>query len=203
MASLTFPLPVSATADLPTRQSLPVLGYDGSTTRTRGGQPLSARFGDRLWRMALTMPSGYHAAHRRWQALLSLLEQPGASLLMPVRPYTGPALDPGGAALGASSPNLHTISADRREIRISGLPAGYTISAGDFLSFTYSSSPTRYALHHVRPSRSCRPCTRPQPPPPPSSWSRLTRNSSSRPRCRSARMIRSSPRGTFLTWCKA
>ena len=44
-----------------------------------------------------------------------------------------------------------TISAmqNGREMRVAGLPAGYTLTAGDFISFPYGSSPTRYAFHQV------------------------------------------------------
>jgi hypothetical protein len=36
-----------------------------------------------------------------------------------------------------------------RELRVTGLPSGYVLSAGDMLSFQYGASPVRYALHRI------------------------------------------------------
>ena len=38
---------------------------------------------------------------------------------------------------------------DNKRLSIQGLPTNYELTPGDFLSFTYGSSPTRYALHQV------------------------------------------------------
>jgi hypothetical protein len=36
-----------------------------------------------------------------------------------------------------------------RELRITGLPVGYVLSAGDMLGFQYGSNPVRHALHRI------------------------------------------------------
>lgn len=56
-----------------------------------------------------------------------------------------PAADPDGSKLGASTPTIHTIAANRKEMRVTGLPAGYVLSAGDMLAVDYG-SPSRRSL---------------------------------------------------------
>lgn len=51
--------------------------------------------------------------------------------------------------LGAAIPRIHSVAANNREMRISGLSAGYVISDGDYLSFAFGASPLRYAFHQV------------------------------------------------------
>ncbi len=83
--------------------------------------------------------------------LMSLIESLGGSkekfyLYDPMQPY--PQADPTGALLGAATPTLHTISADRRGLRVTGLPAGYVLTQGDYLAVDYG-APTRRALVRV------------------------------------------------------
>lgn len=51
------------------------------------------------------------------------------------RPY--PLLDPLGTLLTGFSPVLYDISVDRDRIRLAGLPNGYTISTGDYISIPH------------------------------------------------------------------
>jgi hypothetical protein len=61
-----------------------------------------------------------------------------------------PLLDPNRTGLAGFNPVIHNLpGADPREMQVSGLPAGYVLSAGDYLSFSYGSSPVRLALHRV------------------------------------------------------
>jgi hypothetical protein len=45
--------------------------------------------------------------------------------------------------------SLSEITADRKQIRLTGLPIPSALSVGDFLSFQYGSNPTRYAFHQI------------------------------------------------------
>jgi len=64
-------------------------------------------------------------------------------------PASAPRHDPFGAALAGHTPTIHALAPGGRELRLAGLPPGYVLSVGDFLSFSYGSNPTRYALHQV------------------------------------------------------
>jgi hypothetical protein len=86
-------------------------------------------------------------------ARAELLRQPGASFLVHQSHRAGPQADPEGTALGAASPTITGVAANNRDVTLAGLPAGYVLTEGDLLSFTYLSNPTRYALHRVMETR--------------------------------------------------
>lgn len=65
----------------------------------------------------------------------------------------GPRADPTGAALGASVVRVHSVNASNRSLMaLRGLPNGYVLSRGDYISFDYlnpvTSSPS-VALHRI------------------------------------------------------
>lgn len=115
---------------------------------TQGGEIITAALGQRLWGGTITLTQGYHDDIAATDARLSILREAGRSFLVYPRHKEFPRADPGGAILGASAPIIHALPS-AREIQISGLPSGYVISPGDFLSFAYGTSPVRQALHQV------------------------------------------------------
>lgn len=58
-----------------------------------------------------------------------------------------PATDPAGLILGSATPVIHALPAGNREIALSGLPAGYVLSRGDYIGFAYAGG--RRALHRI------------------------------------------------------
>lgn len=118
-------------------------------SRTRGGEQLTAEVGNVLWRGSAELTDYYHADADAIRAKLAILRRAGASFFVRPTHRIGPIKDPKGLILGGAAPNLQSVSANNREIRIAGLPAGYVISPGDYLSFAYGTSPVRYAFHHV------------------------------------------------------
>lgn len=54
-----------------------------------------------------------------------------------------------GSSFTETSAEIYAIGGDNKSLRIEGYPAGFIISAGDYLAFTYGSSPTNTALHQV------------------------------------------------------
>lgn len=119
------------------------------TSRLADGTVLTASLGAALWTGTIRLARRRHDASQSNEALLALLQRPGASFLLadPRRP--GPRRDPAGLALGTASPVLHTVEANMRELRLGGLPTGYELSPGDMLAFTYGSAPLRHALHRL------------------------------------------------------
>lgn len=126
--------------DLPSGQQI---------SRTRGGEILSADIAVRLWRGTATIAAAHHADADALRARLAWLGSAGRSFLAYPSPRIGPRLDPDGAILGASTPVIHTLASNNREMRISGLPPGYALSDGDCLSLVYGSSPVRYGFHQI------------------------------------------------------
>ncbi|AXQ94020.1 hypothetical protein LV780_09555 [Cereibacter azotoformans] len=117
-------------------------------SRTAAGEVLTADLGPRLWRGRITLPFLTHAEAEAVKAKLHLVRGGGASLLVYPPQKPAPVIDPTGAVLGGASPAINALSANR-EMKLEGLPVGYRISEGDFLSFAYGSNPTRRALHQA------------------------------------------------------
>lgn len=147
---LSWPLTVDQFfAGLPIQKISCRLGRSETTSETGGGEIISHGMGTRLWRGRVVLDKDSHAYWAAVEAKLALLEQPGASLLLWDTRMRGTILDPDLALLGASAPVIDDLAANNRELGLSGLPAGYEISAGDLLGFTYGANPTRYAYHRV------------------------------------------------------
>ena len=134
-------LPISA-------QSL-TLPEQMELNRTGSGEQLAADLGDRLWQGEITLGRLMRSEAGRSEVLIDLSRQAGRSFLLYDTRRPAPLLDPTGSILGAATPTIDTLSGDPRELRVTGLPAGYVLSPGDYLSFTYGASPVRYALHRV------------------------------------------------------
>lgn len=117
---------------------------------TRGGEQLAAEVGERLWRGEITLGRLELPETGRPEVLVDLLRAPGRSFMAYDRRRPYPLLDPGGTILGAAAPTILALNgSDARELRLQGLPAGYVLSPGDYLSFAYGSAPVRQALHRV------------------------------------------------------
>lgn len=148
--ALTYPLARFQFVDiLPVGEQSHYLPESMELNRTGGGEQLGADLGDRLWQGKITLGRLQRTEAGRPEMLIDVLRQAGRSFLVYDTRRPAPLLDPNGTILGASTPTIHTLSADPRELRITGLPATYVLSPGDYLSFTYGSNPVRYALHRV------------------------------------------------------
>lgn len=148
--ALVFPLPLATFADtlLVARATcdLPELVEQ---SRTAGGEQLTADMGERLWTGRIDLASMVRTEIGRPETLIQVLKQ-GRTFNIFDRRRLNPQADPNGTILGAASVTILALGGDPRELSLAGLPAGYTLSAGDYLSFAYTSlSITRQALHRV------------------------------------------------------
>lgn len=110
--------------------------------RTAGGEQLPAELGERLWTGQVTLGPLLRAETGRPEVLIDILRGAGRSFLVYDRRRPAPLSDPAGAILGAAAPVIDTLGADARELRVGGLPVGYQLSSGDYLSFPYGEVPT-------------------------------------------------------------
>jgi len=124
------------------RMSLPEVAQ---MTRTAGGETVVASLGRRLWRASVQLAPSTFADSQGVQARMRVIRRADASFL--VSPLIGrvPALDPLGTVASAAV-TVATVSADRVAVALAGLPAGYTMSAGDFLSISVNGIPH---LHQI------------------------------------------------------
>lgn len=146
--ALTFPLPLSFFSSLHVEQSSFDLPPGTTQSRTRGGEVIAADTHARLWTGRISIPPMLHGRAAQVSAKLRALRDARATLFVHPFPLWAPQSDPTGVTLGAATPTIHTISSGRL-LRISGLPAAYALTAGDYLSFAYGSSPTRYGFFQL------------------------------------------------------
>lgn len=147
--ALTLPLSLADFFDTLKVRSAPFVlieqqEYSGLGT----GEGLAHDLGPRLWQAQVeSAPMALAEA----QALLARIEALDGSInafyaYNPSKAY--PDADPSGSILGASTPTIHTIASNRKEMRLTGLPAGYVLTAGDMLAVDYG-SPSRRALIRI------------------------------------------------------
>ncbi|MCV2876347.1 hypothetical protein OE810_08750 [Rhodobacteraceae bacterium XHP0102] len=125
------------------------LSHPQEHTRLGDGTVISASLGASLWTGTIRLAQANHPRHGQMEALIALMDQPGATFLCHDPRYLGPAGDPTGAILGSRTVTIHSVASNMRELRLTGLPSGYVLSAGDMLGFPYGSNPVRYALHRM------------------------------------------------------
>lgn len=131
------------------QSALPDLTEDMDLNWNGQGELMTADVGERLWKMDLTLKSDRYEEVEASRARIQVFRQAGRPFFAHALPMFYPQADPNGLILGARVPTLDTVAANMRDIRIAGLPAGYRLTAGDFLSFTYSTNPVRYAFHQL------------------------------------------------------
>ncbi len=131
---------VSVTFDNPGNQEV---------TGLESGEILKADLAPQLWRGTITLVPMHHNAAEALKAKLSWLRGPGRAFFVSNPAMPGPADDPDGVILDTATPAILSLNADNKRLALDGLPAGYTLSAGDYISFAYDSDPTRYALHRL------------------------------------------------------
>jgi hypothetical protein len=125
------------------------LSHPQEHTRLGDGTVISASLGAALWTGSIRIAQANHPRHAQMEALMALMDQPGATFLCHDPRYLGPASDPMGLILGSRTVTIHSVASTMRELRITGLPSGYVLSAGDMLGFQYGSNPVRHALHRI------------------------------------------------------
>lgn len=125
------------------------LSHPQEHTRLGDGTVISASLGASLWTGTIRLAQANHPRHAQMEALIALMDQPGATFLCHDPRYVGPASDPSGSLLGSRTVTIHSVASNTREMRLTGLPSGYVLSAGDMLGFQYGANPVRCALHRI------------------------------------------------------
>lgn len=147
---LQYPLSLADFFDtLPVKNVIARPGRAVTTSETGGGEFIAHNRGARLWHGKVVLDKDHHRFWAATEAVLSLLEEAGASFLLWDVRMRGPIADPDKTLLGAATPVIADVAANNRELDLSGLPAGYVLQRGDLLGFQYGSNPKRYAYHRV------------------------------------------------------
>lgn len=115
------------------------------TSRTAGGVTRAKELGPQLWRATFqTVPLAY-AAGAKFSAWLASLDGGVRTFEAHDVLHPFPAADPAGATLGASAVAIKAVTGGALSLK--GLPAGYVLTAGDYLAFDTAGG--LRALHQV------------------------------------------------------
>ncbi len=148
--ALTWPLPLTEFFNtLPVQRVTFQLANSVTHSETGYGEFIAHKRGARLWTGKIILDKDHHSVWAAIEARLALLEEPGASLLLWDLRMPGPIADRDKSLLGTAVPKIRSLASNNREMTLKGLPAGYVVSQGDLLGFTYGSNPIRYAFHRV------------------------------------------------------
>lgn len=112
------------------------------------GQIVQVDLAPRLFTGDVGVRELYHADASRIEAKLDALVDAQAAFYLYDPRRRGPLLDSFGAALGASTVRIASLP-NAYSLSLKGLPSGYKLSIGDYLSFDYGSNPTRRAFHRL------------------------------------------------------
>jgi hypothetical protein len=148
--SISFPLPIASLADL-----LPIVSVSWNQLRQEtnsaagSGEFLTHVLGPVLWTAEVQSAPMLHAEAEQYRARFATLDGSAQSfyLFNPLMKY--PQADPGGATLGAATVTVQSINANRKALKLTGLPAGYVLTIGDYFHVVYDTSPYRRALIQV------------------------------------------------------
>jgi hypothetical protein len=150
MAALSFPLSRENFMNLLKVRSVTFRDFHAiEASQLADGTIIKASLGATLWSGVIQLAPARNEDAAAIESLLSILQRPGASFFVYDPRRIGPRNDPAGTTIGSASPVIASVNADNRQLALNGLPAGYVLSRGDMLSFSYLASPTRYALHRV------------------------------------------------------
>lgn len=134
--ALVYPLSLAAFGDL-----LPIASVTFSPRRSEevaglaSGQALVAEVAPPLWQARVDLAAMPHAEAGRIAALIDALDGSQKQFFLTSPAHAYPAADPGGVLLGASAVTIQTVGGDNKSLALAGLPAGYALTAGDFLCF--------------------------------------------------------------------
>lgn len=147
---MIFPLPLASFFErLPIMEMTLDLPEAVEFSRLGSGEILAADLGTRLWTAQVSLGNMTRAEIAESRAKINTLRAAAGSFLAfdVTRPF--PLKDQGGVILGVSTPIISALPEGNLAVSLSGLPAGYELSAGDLIGWTYGTAPLRYAMHEV------------------------------------------------------
>lgn len=150
--AVSFPVPLVDFADtIDVASGTFKLSESRKASISGRGEVFTREGGARRWEGMVSLTAAPNARAGYFDVLLDVLTGSGASALLydHRRPY--PILDPFGTTLAASVVIIDSVPLSLKELTLSGLPAGYTLSRGDYLSFTYLdvTGTQQWSLHRV------------------------------------------------------
>lgn len=147
--TVTFPLaPADWQDNLPaSRLRLVLREAQNVLSRTAAGDVIRDEVAEGYWRVLVSFGRLTREELSAAEALVDILKAQQACVLITPPFNRAPKNDPDGTVLGGNTPQVSSIDRTARTIALSGLPPGYVLERGDYLSITYDSD--RWSLHKV------------------------------------------------------
>ena len=143
----SYPIPLADFLDgLRIRSVTFDLADKRGTTGLGSGLIQTYEIAPRLWTGTVTLALGRTQTVRQAAAQVRRLQGVGATFLVSDQSALAPYADPDGTTLGASTPTVHTLDSNNRDMRVQGLPSGYVLQRGDLLTIDQSN---HLALHEI------------------------------------------------------
>ncbi len=144
--ALTFPLAITSFFNLlPIGQVTFDAPEQNENSQTARGEFMAAELGPMLWSGEVKFGAMTNTESATIETLLDALRPVGRTFYAYDSRRRFPLSDPTGSILGAATPVIASLP-NTREMTISGLPANYVLSIGDYIAFNYG---TRRALHRL------------------------------------------------------
>lgn len=136
------------------------------TNETGGGEIIASDYGTRLWTGRVTLAPVRPVGIEEIKAMIRPLQDARGSFMIHPIHKQGPAslralgewfllrgvVNARGIWIDSETAQINSLPVNARTITLKGLDPGFVITRGDFLSFTYLSSPTRHAFHQAAES---------------------------------------------------
>lgn len=152
MPALSFPLATQDLVDLMMVETVTwSLREDQEISGDGGGEWLAADLGPRLWEASVSSIEGDLETIEALRARFNVLDGAINSFCLydPARP--NPSTDPTGTLLASATVTISTIEDDRKQLTLTGLPAGFVLPIGTRFSVT-AGDPSRTALEQLAAS---------------------------------------------------
>jgi len=145
--ALTFPLSLAQFFDgLCAAEAQFYLGDAAATNRDAGGNIFTHSMGAMLWQGSVALRGRRIGDASLIASKIDMLRQPGRTFYATPYGRDYPQADPTGTVLGVAAPTIQSVAGNNRDVTIQALPAGYVLTAGDFIGWDYGG---RTALHQI------------------------------------------------------
>jgi hypothetical protein len=132
---------------LPISEATFIPAWRQEVSRQAGGRPRAADLGPEVWMAKIACSLMTRSESLQAEALIDALDGAIGTFYAwnPRAPY--PQADPNGTILGSYAPVIAALGGDNKSLQLAGVPAGYRITIGDFVSFDHGTSPVHRCLH--------------------------------------------------------
>ncbi|WP_337267055.1 hypothetical protein [Oryzifoliimicrobium ureilyticus] len=147
--AVIIPKPISFADSLPISSVKWELKYQQELSGLGTGEFLAADLGEAYFAATVTLDKADHRTMLAIQADFETLDGAINAFYLYDPRAMYPAADPKGVLLGSATPAIGAIGANNKSLTVSGLPAGYVLTKGDFFHFDYGSNPVRRGFYRI------------------------------------------------------